>query len=295
MARKNLATGTVLTAPSPADSGTSLVLQSGEGANMPSTPFYATAHPDGVLPTVDNAEIILVTNVSTDTLTIDRAEKSTSAKSIATDWRISNAIYAEEIDERVVGPSSATDAVPPLFDGTTGKLLKNSTPTGTGNPVLATSPTLVTPALGTPASGVMTNVTGLPTTGLVDGAVTPAKRAGGFKVGTINPAGTGSLATTGVGFTPKLVLFYLHTVSSSTVNYTGIGAMDGTTQSAAATYNEQSVDNSGATASDRCILAVVANNSILVDAAFTSFDADGFTINVITRGGSRVWTYIAFG
>lgn len=34
--------------------------------------------------------------------------------------------------------------------------------TGTGAAVFATSPTLVTPALGTPASGVMTNVTGLP-------------------------------------------------------------------------------------------------------------------------------------
>lgn len=34
--------------------------------------------------------------------------------------------------------------------------------TGSGSVVRATSPTLVTPALGTPASGVMTNVTGLP-------------------------------------------------------------------------------------------------------------------------------------
>ena len=39
--------------------------------------------------------------------------------------------------------------------------------TGTGSVVLATSPTLVTPALGTPSSGMMTNVTGLPlTTGI---------------------------------------------------------------------------------------------------------------------------------
>ena len=37
-----------------------------------------------------------------------------------------------------------------------------STVTGTGAVVLATSPTLVTPALGTPASGVLTNATGLP-------------------------------------------------------------------------------------------------------------------------------------
>lgn len=52
----------------------------------------------------------------------------------------------------VVGPASATDGVPALFDSTTGKLLKNSTPTGTGNPVLATSPTLVTPNLGVPTA-----------------------------------------------------------------------------------------------------------------------------------------------
>jgi len=38
--------------------------------------------------------------------------------------------------------------------------------TGSGLVVLATSPTLVTPALGTPASGVLTNATGLPTTAL---------------------------------------------------------------------------------------------------------------------------------
>jgi hypothetical protein len=39
--------------------------------------------------------------------------------------------------------------------------------TGSGSLVFATSPTLVTPALGTPASGVLTNATGLPaTTGL---------------------------------------------------------------------------------------------------------------------------------
>lgn len=34
--------------------------------------------------------------------------------------------------------------------------------TGTGNAVLSTSPTLVTPALGTPSQGVLTNATGLP-------------------------------------------------------------------------------------------------------------------------------------
>ena len=35
--------------------------------------------------------------------------------------------------------------------------------TGSGSLVFATSPTLVTPALGTPSSGTLTNCTGLPT------------------------------------------------------------------------------------------------------------------------------------
>jgi len=47
----------------------------------------------------------------------------------------------------VVWPASATDWVPVLFDWITGKLIKNSAPTGTGNPVMQTSPTLVTPVL----------------------------------------------------------------------------------------------------------------------------------------------------
>ena len=38
--------------------------------------------------------------------------------------------------------------------------------TGSGAAVFATSPTLVTPALGTPASGVLTNATGLPVSGI---------------------------------------------------------------------------------------------------------------------------------
>jgi hypothetical protein len=44
--------------------------------------------------------------------------------------------------------------------------------TGSGALVFATSPTLVTPALGTPSSVVLTNATGLPNAGLVNSAIT---------------------------------------------------------------------------------------------------------------------------
>jgi len=62
----------------------------------------------------------------------------------------------------VVGPASATDNAPVAFDGTTGKLIKQVTVTGTGSVVLANSPTLVTPVLGvatgTSFQGIIGNV-----------------------------------------------------------------------------------------------------------------------------------------
>lgn len=56
----------------------------------------------------------------------------------------------------------------PIGGGTTSPIVWTAA-TGTGAPVRATSPTLVTPLLGTPTSGVLTNATGLPLAGLVPG------------------------------------------------------------------------------------------------------------------------------
>ena len=69
---------------------------------------------------------------------------------------------------------SATDRVLGRTTAGAGDIEEIAT-TGSGSVVRATSPTLVTPALGTPASGVLTNATGLPTAGLNDDAVTYAK------------------------------------------------------------------------------------------------------------------------
>ena len=66
--------------------------------------------------------------------------------------------------------------------------------TGSGALVFATSPTLVTPALGTPASGVMTNVTGT-AGGLTAGNVTTNANLTGHITSTGNAAVLGSFST----------------------------------------------------------------------------------------------------
>ena len=110
---KDFATALIATAPSPANSGTSLVLQAGKGARMPAVPFAATIHPEGEIPTLDNAEKVNVTNVVADTLTIQRAQGETTAKNIGIGWRISNAIFASDLDLSGLVPK--TTAVNTLY------------------------------------------------------------------------------------------------------------------------------------------------------------------------------------
>lgn len=91
-ARKNLAISTVATAPSPATSGTSLVVASGHGTRFPTPPFNATVWAVGSTPDPSNAEIVRVTAISTDTLTITRAQESTTARTVIVGDQIADTI-----------------------------------------------------------------------------------------------------------------------------------------------------------------------------------------------------------
>lgn len=132
--KKDFATSTVLTPPSTPTAGTSLVIQSGHGVRFPSAPFYVTANPPSEMPTLDNAEKLLVTAVSTDTFTITRAQGDTTAKSIEAGWRISNTVFLADF------PATFDD----LTDGSTNKAFTSTLKTkvdgiATGADVTATA------------------------------------------------------------------------------------------------------------------------------------------------------------
>jgi len=109
----------------------------------------ADAAPD-ILTLAAGSAITLTTNAATDTITI--AVTASTFQPLDTDltsWALIT--RAAGFDTFVATPTSANlDAL--VTDDT-----------GSGALVFATSPTLVTPLLGTPTSGVLTNCTGLPT------------------------------------------------------------------------------------------------------------------------------------
>lgn len=102
---KNFAYSTVVTAPSPATSGTSLVVASGEGARFPDPAtdgaFNVTIWPLGVIATPANAEIARCTARSTDTLTITRAQEGSTARSVVVGDQIAATITKKVLDDKL--------------------------------------------------------------------------------------------------------------------------------------------------------------------------------------------------
>ena len=92
---KNLAISLVATAPSPATSGTTVVVTAGQGTRF-AAGMNATICPTGSTPDPSNSEIVRITAVSTDTLTITRSQESSTARTVV----VGDVIFA--------GPSAKT-------------------------------------------------------------------------------------------------------------------------------------------------------------------------------------------
>lgn len=92
---KNFTYSTVAVAPSPATSGTSLTVSSGEGALFVAG-RPAVIYPSGEAPLSTNAEIVTVSNVVGDVLTIVREQESTSARTVIVGDQIAQVLTAAE-------------------------------------------------------------------------------------------------------------------------------------------------------------------------------------------------------
>lgn len=138
-AHANFGYSTVATAPSPATSGTSLVLQSGDGAKFPAAPFNVTIWPANTLPTTANAEIVRVTAKVTDTLTIVRTQEGSSARTVVVGDQISATITKKTLTD-IEALQTVTSTIT-----TTGTQTALAIPTGTGDLVIfANNATLLT-------------------------------------------------------------------------------------------------------------------------------------------------------
>jgi len=108
--------------------------------------FTVAIDPDTV-----NEEIVFVTNVSSDTLTIVRGRAGTSAITHTGGAVIKHVLTSDDLNYYTAGVDNSV-----TLTGT--QTLTNKTLT---SPTINT-PTMTAPVLGTPASGTLTNATGLP-------------------------------------------------------------------------------------------------------------------------------------
>lgn len=98
-AHANFAYSTVDGQPSPPLSGTSLTVRAGDGVLFPATPFNVTVWPPNVMPLASNAEIVRVTSIVGDLLTITRQQEGTSARAVQTGWQIAETITSKVITD----------------------------------------------------------------------------------------------------------------------------------------------------------------------------------------------------
>jgi len=102
---------------SPGTSGLTANVQAGTGAWFGTPPFQATIWPADQAPTLTNAEIVRVSDVTVDTLTFARAQEGTTAQPIAAGYQISASITAKVLND-IEAAVSAVETLPLLLSQT---------------------------------------------------------------------------------------------------------------------------------------------------------------------------------
>ena len=305
-ALKNFAYSLVATAPSPATSGTSLVVTAGQGSYFPATPFDATIWPSGAQPLNTNAEIVRVTNVSTDTFTITRAQYGTTAQSIAVGYQIAQTVDANLLNQLV--PLSTVTTAGDLIVGT-GASAVSRLGIGTNGQLLTsngTTATWATASFAPTASPTFTGTVTLPSSTALTTAVLTAP----FE--TVSSSATALSGSTAAALNASTSSFFNYTANPTaafTINITNAPTTTGQSVTFAMLVNNGAtaylplnftVNGNQAGASSSALPAQGATNNGITTwyqgaTAWTAADAstlDSYTFVVICTGSST-WTVLA--